>query len=290
MKRNIYLLWIGLLTVSFVACRQVNRQQQVSNEPLQEEVEGFYDTRKAGVNETNGSIIKDETKVKMMEIPAPLKNRPEQILRKTGFTISYNKTTKVPNWVAWHLVKSHTYGSNERTFLEFEEDMSVPSPRATDNDYYNSRYDRGHMCPAGDNKWDEDAIRESFLFTNVCPQNHGLNKDSWNDLEKKCRSWAREYGAIDIVCGPIFYGKGQQKTIGRNKVYVPDAFYKVVLCRKGSPKAIGFIYQNRGGYQKMSDCACTVDEVEKITGINFFPALNDDIEDRIEAKARLADW
>ena len=71
---------------------------------------------------------------------------------------------------------------------------------------------------------------------------------------------------------------------------MPEAFYKVVLCRKGNPKAIGFIYKNRGGYQSMSDCACTVDEVERITNINFFPALNDDVEDRIEAKARLGDW
>ena len=118
----------------------------------------------------------------------------------------------------------------------------------------------------------------------------GLNKDSWNDLEKQCRSWAKEYGAIDIVCGPVFYGNAHDKTIGRNKVCVPDAFYKVVLCRKGTPKAIGFIYKNRGGYQSMSDCACTVDEVERITNINFFPSLNDDVEDRIEAKARLGDW
>ena len=117
-----------------------------------------------------------------------------------------------------------------------------------------------------------------------------MNKDSWNDLEKQCRNWAKEYGAIDIVCGPIFYGNAQDKTIGRNKVSVPDAFYKVVLCRKGNPKAIGFIYKNRGDRQSMSDCACTVDEVERVTGINFFPALNDDVEDRIEANAKLGDW
>ena len=288
MKKNILLLLVGVLLGWLITCDYFKKQGVGGKQ--QDEMEEFFDTRASSESNASSSITRNEVKVKMMEIPAPLRNRPEQILRKTGFTVSYNKTTKVPNWVAWHLVKNHTYGSNQRNELLFEEDMNVPSPRATDNDYYSSRYDRGHMCPAGDNKWSKEAIQESFLFTNVCPQNHGLNKDSWNDLEKKCRSWAREYGAIDIVCGPIFNGGSQQRTIGRNKVYVPDAFFKVVLCRKGSPKAIGFIYQNRGGYQTMSDCACTVDEIEKITGIDFFPALDDAVENRIEAKARLADW
>ena len=229
-------------------------------------------------------------KVVMYEMPAPLKDRPEQILKRQGYTTSYNEQTKNPNWVAWHLTKSHTYGSNQRDQEVFTEDESVKAPRATDRDYYTSRYDRGHMCPAGDNKWDKKAMEQSFLFTNICPQNHGLNKYEWNDLEILCRDWAREYGAIDIVCGPIYYQKGEQKTIGRNKVWVPDAFFKVVLCRQGSPKAIGFIYRNEGVKQRMEEAVCTVDEIEQLMGMDFFPALDDKTEDRIEAKASLSEW
>ena len=288
MKKYSLLLLLGLLSEMMISCDYFGKQQK--KDVQEEEATGFFDAKRASESESSPYINKGDVKVKMMEMPAPLKDRPEQIIKRTGFTVSYNKSTKVPNWVAWHLVKSHCYGSNQRNELIFEEDTDVPYPRATDNDYYNSRYDRGHMCPAGDNKWDKDAIRESFLFTNICPQNHGLNKDSWNDLEKQCRSWAKEYGAIDIVCGPVFYGNTHDKTIGKNKVCVPDAFFKVVLCRKRSPKAIGFIYKNRGGYQSMSDCACTVDEIEKITGIDFFPALEDGIENRVEAHARLVDW
>jgi endonuclease G len=239
--------------------------------------------------------------VVMYEIPAPLKDRPEQILKRKGYTVSYNSETKNPNWVAWHLTKSHTYGSFQRREEAFSEDESVKAPRATNNDYYNSRYDRGHMCPAGDNKWDKEAMTQSFLFTNICPQNHGLNKYEWNDLEIQCRDWAREYGAVDIVCGPLYSSKGgrykvgsshepQQKTIGRNKVWVPDAFFKVVLCRQGRPKAIGFVYRNEGVKQLKTEAVRTVDEVEALTGIDFFPALDDDMENRIEASANLSDW
>jgi endonuclease G len=172
----------------------------------------------------------------------------------------------------------------------FEDESIEREKRATDNDYYNSRYDRGHMCPAGDNKWDAQVMRESFLFTNICPQNHGLNKYEWNDLEIQCRDWAREYGAIDIVCGPLFTTTGEQKTIGRNRVWVPESFFKVILCRQGKPKAIGFIYRNEGKKQTREEALRSVDEIEALTGIDFFPSLDDDTESRIEAEAALEDW
>ena len=223
------------------------------------------------------------------ELPARLKDRPEQILERRGYTTSYNRETKNPNWVAWHLTREHTRGQNQRKQMMFMEDEDVKAPRATNNDYYNSRYDRGHMCPAGDNKWDKVAMQESFLFTNICPQNHGLNKYEWNDLEIKCREWAREYGAIDIVCGPV-YDAEDHRTIGRNKVRVPVAFFKVVLCRKGVPKAIGFIYRNEGKRQTLQEAVRTVDDIEAMTGIDFFPALDDATENRIEARAKLNEW
>ena len=253
-----------------------------------------------GVSEAETAGRQAKTVV-MYEMPAKLADRPEQILKRKGYTTSYNSRTKTPNWVAWHLTKNHTYGSNQRDQEVFAEDESVKAPRATDNDYYNSRYDRGHMCPAGDNKWDRQAMTESFLFTNVCPQNHGLNKYEWNDLEILCRDWARKYGAVDIVCGPLYssddhrYKVGgssvpQQKTIGRNKVWVPDAFFKVVLCRQGHPKAIGFVYRNEGKKQPMEEAVCSVDEIETMTGIDFFPALDDTTERRVEANASLSEW
>ena len=121
--------------------------------------------------------FKGQKAVEQYEIPAPLKDRPEQVLHRKGYTTSYNATTKTPNWVAWHLTAAHTRGKQQRHEEKFMEDVDIAlGRRATDNDYYNSRYDRGHMCPAGDNKWDKEAMAQSFLFTNICPQNHGLNK------------------------------------------------------------------------------------------------------------------
>ena len=214
---------------------------------------------------------------------------PEQMLRRAGYTASYNKTTKLPNWVAWHLTADRTTGPAKRSGVDFQADMDVPAPRAEDSDYYGSGYDRGHMCPAADNKYSEKAMEESFLFTNMCPQNGNLNRGDWNEMEQACRRWAKEYGGVYVVCGPILY-KGKHKTIGKNKVVVPEAFFKVVLRTGENPKAIGFIYKNAEGNRPKGDYVNTVDEVERITGIDFFPELPDDVENKVEATADIADW
>ena len=249
-----------------------------------------------GVRES-GAVEKEAPSTEMettsaddgLELPAPLKGGNEQILRRMGYTVSYNSETKLPNWVAWQLDGSRLKGAAKRKNFDFAEDEEVAEPRATKWDYYSSGYDRGHMCPAGDNKWSEKAMRESFLFTNICPQAPSLNRGDWNEMENACRQWAKEYGKIYVVCGPILY-KGKHKTIGKNKVTVPEAFFKVVLRMGKSPEAIGFIYKNADGNRPKGDYVNTVDEVERITGIDFFPSLPDNIEKQVEATAHSERW
>ena len=85
-------------------------------------------------------------------------------------------------------------------------------------------------------------------------------------------------------------GNQKYKTIGRNKITVPEVFSKVVLCLQGEPKALGFLYQNADGEQEIDQCLRSVDEIELLTGIDFFPALDDRVEQRVEAESRITDW
>lgn len=240
----------------------------------------------AGACDVSAGAAEADDKLVMQTSP---KGTPEQILERTGYVASYNKTNLLPNWVAWHLTAERTEGSAKRSGVDFAEDTEVPEPRATDWDYYNSGYDRGHMCPAADNKWSKKAMEESFLFTNMCPQNGNLNRGDWNEMEMACRKWAKKYGDLYIVCGPILY-KGKHKTIGKNKVVVPEAFFKVVLRTGDDPQAIGFIYKNTSGNRPKDSYVNTVDEVERITGIDFFPSLTDDVEKKVEAECDLGLW
>ena len=223
-----------------------------------------------------------------IEIPAPLNDKSETILNKKYYIVSYNNEMKIPNWVAWHLTAEHVNGEIKR-FGGYWEDEEVPEPRATKEDYKGSGWSHGHMCPAGDNKWDSIAMRETFLLTNICPQHRSLNSGLWNRIEQDCRKWAKKYGDIYIVCGPVLLNR-EHETIGENKVVVPEAFFKVILCFQEKPKAIGFIVRNNEGTKKKDQFVNTVDDVERITGMDFFPALPDDIENEVEAYANLDDW
>ena len=188
------------------------------------------------------------------------------------------------------MTDSHTGGKVKRSGITFHADEDVPEPRVDTYDYMRSGFDRGHMCPAGDNRWSQLAMEQSFLMTNVCPQNPALNSGLWNTIEVQCREWAKRYGDVYIVCGPIYFNQ-KHKTIGMNKVQVPEAFFKVVLCMDGEPKAIGFICRNVSAKgHKKTDYVNSVDEVERITGINFFPKLPDDIEQRVERYADYSEW
>ena len=212
----------------------------------------------------------------------------EVIINRRAYTVSYNKETLCPNWVAWHLTSEHVDGEWARS-NDYREDYDVPAPRATNEDYKGSSWSRGHMCPASDNKWDADAMSESFLLSNMCPQDRSLNSGLWNRIETDCRRWAQKYGEVYIVCGPLFYNK-KHETIGENKVAVPEAFFKIILCLQGKSKAIGFVVKNNAGTKKKDQYVNTVDEVERITGYDFFPSLPDSIEEKVEAYSNLEDW
>lgn len=221
------------------------------------------------------------------------KNTPEQILKRYAYTTSYNQNTLTPNWVGWILTDEHTDGEYARKGHSFMEDLDVPFPRARYTDIREGEcgYQRGHMCPAGDNKWSYKAQREAFLMTNICPQNGYLNQHDWKYQEEACREWAKTYGKIFIIAGPVF-DSNKYKTVGEHKVAVPDAFFKVimVLGNERTAKAIGFIYPNKSGHHEMEYYACSVDEIEAITGLDFFYQLEDDMENRIEANFDYKTW
>ena len=216
----------------------------------------------------------------------------DNVIIYTGFTVSYNTKTLIPNWVAYELTDVEVDGQFPRKG-QFGMDFSFKGRQAMREDYSNSGWDKGHMCPAADSRWHWKAMQESFYMSNMCPQNRSLNSGSWQELEEFCRTWVEKEGTLYIVCGPIVKGK-KYKTIGKNsekQIVVPDSFFKVLLSMKNNtPLAIGFIYENKAGKQPMKKQARSVDEVERITGIDFFPALSDSIEKQIEADCRPNDW
>ena len=212
----------------------------------------------------------------------------EQIKEYAGFTVSFNKDNHTPNYVAWELLGSEVSGDYDRSDYFWQDNDIIGCPAY--KDYTNSGYDRGHMCPAADQKWSEQAMWDSFVMANMCPQIHDLNAGAWLTLENKERQWAKRDSAIYIIAGPIYEGNAQ-KRIGNIGVRVPDGFFKVFLAPYiQKPRAIAFVYPNQAAPGNMQSYAMSVDDLEEILGFDFFSALPDSIENKIESKFSFTEW
>ena len=250
---------------------------------------------RTGRADEGSSTASDATgRHRKLELPATA--RGELVLTHLAYTVSFNTHHNNPNWVAWELTAREAEGTGRRS-NDFRPDPLLDErQQVTTEDYKGSGYDRGHMCPAADNKWDARAMTECFYMSNMCPQLHELNAGGWETLEAACRRWANQEGSLLIVCGPVYdqevkARQGQRstrrmKSIGKeHRIDVPTGFFKCVMSlRKGHEKAIGFYYANTDARQTMESACMSVDEVESLTGYDFFVNVPSDLEERIEAE------
>lgn len=229
-------------------------------------------------SETYGDLLDVRTNPALKEIPRKYR----------GMDLSFNPQYHIPNWVSWELTSDETSGEVSRT-NKFSADPEIPESAET-WDYNYSGYDRGHMAPAGDMRWNREAMEQTFLMTNICPQVKSLNAGSWKNLEEKCRQWAQADSAIYIVCGPVIDGKPIEY-IGDTRVYVPRQFFKVIISPYANPaRGIGFIMPNGKVPGGMQTCAVPIDSVESLTGHDFFASLPDDIEADVESQCDFHYW
>lgn len=212
----------------------------------------------------------------------------EEIINYKGMTVSFNPELHIPNWVAWELTAEEARGTESRAdkFFNDPDVEGCPWPE----DYSGSGYDRGHMAPAGDMKWDREAMAETFRMTNIIPQDGGLNRGTWKKIEEKCRARVMKDSAVIIVCGPVL-SEAPRDYIGSSRVAVPQRLFKVVLSPWAkTPQAVGFLMDNGAVPGGMQAAAVTVDEVEAVTGHDFFSALPDSIENDLESKVNFTRW
>ncbi len=223
------------------------------------------------------------------EIPQLKVKRKEQIIRHEGYTVSYNSDYRIANWVAYELTASEAQSQKVERSNKFVPDPQVKGATATNEDYTRTGYDRGHLAPAGDMKWSAKAMRESFYLSNICPQKPKLNRGIWKELEEQCRLWAKENGALLIATGPVI--TDDMKRMGKNRVAIPKAFYKVICYHTGTAyKGIAFLFENRNYENALKTMAIPIDSVERVTGIDFFPSIPDKEENVMEAEVDPDSW
>lgn len=222
-----------------------------------------------------------------VELPAAVGNH--QIIAHYAYTLSYNEAHEQADWVAYELTKEEALSDDYERTDDFRSDNEVKDGSAQLSDYEptQSTYARGHLAPAADFKWSETAMSESFYMSNMSPMLHEFNSGKWMYLEMEVRNWAEIYDGVYVVTGAVL--TSGLPTIGTNKVSVPEKFYKVILDLD-EQKGIGFIMPNEDIEDTFKNYAVSIDEVENATGLDFFPALEDDVEKKIESTLNMSKW
>jgi len=204
------------------------------------------------------------------------------------YTLSYNEPFEQAEWVAYLLDKSHlTYDDRKRPY--FIEDPFVKSKSADWRNYKGSGYDRGHLCPAGDRRFSEQAYNETFYTSNISPQDRAFNAGVWNRLEQQIRKWTKKYNQVFVVTGGILEDGLDQ--IGQEDVDVPRYYFKIIA--KGDTaniKVAAFLMEGKESTKSLREFMVSVDEIEKRTGVDFFEKLPTAIQKKIERKVDADGW
>ena len=248
------------------------------------------------------------TNDKLVELPARLETpicaaahhgSDHEIRNFTHYSICYRESYEQAEWSAYCLTEEELVKNTSRS-NDFRPDPEISTGSASLADYRKSGYDRGHLSPAADFAFDEEAMSETFYMSNMSPQAGGLNRGIWKDLEAEVRLWAANFGRVYVVSGPILEKSASEyKTIGENAVVVPEFYYKVLLAPlyadeadKATPEdaesvlALAFIFPNEKCEGTLDDYKTTVDEVEARTGLDFFSLLDDEVENEAESHIR----
>ena len=211
-----------------------------------------------------------------------------QLVQHQFYSLSYVEEHEQAEWVAYELTKAEVLANTERTD-DFREDPLVTTGSASLEDYYRSGYDRGHLAPAGDMGFSDEAMSESFFLSNMSPQDQAFNRGVWRVLEEDVRDWAVVNESLFVVTGPVF--GTNPKLIGPNKVTVPAYFYKVLLdYQEPDIKAIAFLIPNKETDKSPEAFVESIDNIEAYTKLDFFPELPDDIEERLESFVQTRRW
>ncbi len=210
---------------------------------------------------------------------------PHEIHHYEGFSLCYREAYEQSEWVAYKLSREDLVKNVGRN-KKFAEDFAIKTGSATNNDYRASGYDRGHLAPSADMCRNAKAQRECFMFSNISPQNHDMNSGIWANAENYARNMAKTYGTVYVVTGPVLEKPAMDyDSIGYNKVSVPEFFYKIMLAPIDGGKKVrvfACIIPNTPGADNLRSYAVSIDEIERRTGIDFFPLLEDSIEAEIE--------
>ncbi len=243
----------------------------------------FFSCKEIAVEKVDSTIDATTETANFNFLPSSTSN---DIYANEAYAFSYKEKYEQAEWVAYELNKSDMSKVDyDRPY--FNQDKQVKTQSADWKNYKKSGYNKGHLCPAADRKSSYDMYEKTFLTSNASPQLYDFNAGIWNRLEQKVRYWAERYDGVYVITGGVL--EDGLKTIGTEDVAVPNYFYKIILT-KDKKNMIGFLVPHKDSEKPLYNFVVAVDEIEKITGIDFFSTLPDDLENKLEANKGYTNW
>ena len=282
------------------------RQNTTKDAESKKEESGKEKQEKSSSAEKSKSPVTKTTSKKLVALPLNLEiplctgkhgESDHQIRNFENYSLCYRESYEQAEWSAYCLTEEELEKNAKRSD-DFRADPEISTGSATPADYKKSGYDRGHLSPAADFAFSDKAMSETFYMSNMSPQKGSLNRGIWKDLESEVRLWAKSFGRVYVVSGPILEKPAEAyESIGENHVTVPEFYYKVILAPvyeddedRKSPEdadsvlAMAYIFPNEKCEGTLDDYTVTVDEVESRTGLDFFALFEDSVENEIEGK------
>ncbi len=212
-----------------------------------------------------------------------------EYLTNTGYIAAYSNIYKTPVWVAYKISGSAPYSYNRRKG-RFLLDSRVTLP-VRHKDYTNSGFSRGHMAPAYGihTRYGKDAGRETFFMTNIVPQYQSLNGGIWKKIEiKVANTYSLDREDIWVITGPIF---GKSPNHMKSGVSIPIAYFKILVDDDDNvPDIMSYLIPHNRNLESSAAYLTSADKIEELTGLDFFPFLDDSLERDLEERTPQFEW
>lgn len=209
------------------------------------------------------------------------------IKSRESYVTSYDPRTRTASWVIERLSPASLIGPSDRKYCDFKEDESVHVfHRSTNGDYRGSGFDRGHLAAAANHKWSQKAMEDTFYLSNVAPQNPHLNQNTWNSLEKLCRSLTKRYLNVYVCTGPLYLPRQESdgklyvryQVIGPNHVAVPTHFFKILILEQTNGRGVelrSYVLPNEPISEKvpLERFLVPIETIERASGLLFVPNI-----------------
>lgn len=158
------------------------------------------------------------------------------------FKIGYDPKLRLAHYVSYDLTADQLKSKRFKRKNKFKTDPLLQQqglPFVESSEYLRSGYDRGHLAPAADFSWSEEASDRTFVMSNMAPQKPALNRKAWKKLEDQVRRWACGEKRITVITGPLL---DEARAHLKSGLKIPPSFYKVIIDQTPPRKIISFIY------------------------------------------------